>query len=393
MSGTPLAHNWYTLMHLLKRPDSPHLYFNLRLPKSSRFLRFSLHTVDRDKASKRALYLARKVKQWHWLGMDYEQIKRNAYEQAIKFRDDWLDEFFSEGGYALYSYDAKQLLAEHLGESVESGPQVELDLEETEEELLSRGVRPERKATTLRARIGKLQRQLLRAQQRLVSGLSTPDEVEDDLVDLLGAQLTIEALEQHRRPERVTELLNTTSQAASAAIAVDKVSSPSPKFSELYQGCVDNKKAETIANPLGQGTYDALRLAAEDFLWVFGDISLNAFKVKDAMHFRDVLLIGPSNRKKYPDLTPEAVLSGDAEFGKRMSATTVGERLLYVSQIFEYGVRFEYISKNPFKGITVQRDTPKMPAYSQEDLERIFKSPLFVSGSSYWKRSARQSHF
>ncbi|XZZ32346.1 hypothetical protein ACJJIO_05845 [Microbulbifer sp. TRSA005] len=144
--------------------------------------------------------------------MDYELIKRNAYEQAIKFRDDWLDEFFSEGGYALHSYDAKQLLAEHLGGSVESGPQVELDLVETEEEFLSSGVRPERTATALQARIGRLQRQLLRAQQRLVSGLSTPDEVEDDLADLLGAQLTIEALEQHRRPEGLTEILRAVSR-------------------------------------------------------------------------------------------------------------------------------------------------------------------------------------
>ncbi|WP_444899929.1 hypothetical protein ACJJIX_03635 [Microbulbifer sp. VAAC004] len=109
--------------------------------------------------------------------MDYELIKCNANEQAIKFRDDWLDEFLSKGGYALHSYDTKQFLAEYLGESVESGHQVQLDLEETEEEFLSSGVRPERKATTLQARIGRLQRQLLRAQRRLVSGLSIPNEV------------------------------------------------------------------------------------------------------------------------------------------------------------------------------------------------------------------------
>jgi len=99
VSGTQLVHICYTVMHLLQRPDSPYYYYNQRLPETRQLLRFSLHTAIHNAALKAAHAISRQVREWQRLGMDYRLIKKNAYEQALRFRDEWLEDFYSGGAY------------------------------------------------------------------------------------------------------------------------------------------------------------------------------------------------------------------------------------------------------------------------------------------------------
>jgi integrase len=119
---------------------------------------------------------------------------------------------------------------------------------------------------------------------------------------------------------------------------------------------------------------------------ILGDVPMAELDYKALSGWRDALLRFPSNYTKRPALrgkTIAEIASMDSDATKpHLSATSVNKMLTQTGAFLKWSVKRGYCGANYCEGLTIKRRGVKAEeereAYSEEDLLRLIRSPLYA---------------
>ena len=130
-----------------------------------------------------------------------------------------------------------------------------------------------------------------------------------------------------------------------------------------------------------------LKQEAQDRLFkdAFGaNTRFNSIDRDKARELLEILTRLPPNwTKRFPQMSARDVAKLDvSKVGKPMSATTANSYLAAFSSLLEFGVKEHILNRNPALNLRIasaepERKRKRLP-FSRDDLEKIFKAPLFT---------------
>lgn len=223
--------------------------------------------------------------------------------------------------------------------------------------------------------------------RKLLLGELQPDEVEDSLTFILYKTLQDKTYDEWRNPELIL-------REQSRAFAVPQEQGNTDRFSKHIEDFLGDKKA--TKKKLQKNSLDAYRDTFALFVDVMGDVVLSELTYKDGTAFRDQLMLVPTHRKKrkeYKDKSVAELIAMNIERSKCMSDRTISEHLMYLNAYLSWVVTAGVMRSNPFEKVTIEVAKNPYTPYTAEDLNTLFRSPLFVPGSQYFKRWARRSNW
>lgn len=125
-----------------------------------------------------------------------------------------------------------------------------------------------------------------------------------------------------------------------------------------------------------------------------GDRPISEITKNDLREFKELLRkIPPNYTKRFPKLS---LTEAAALRLKPISSKTANKILSSISGLFNWATKNGYCTDNPAKGIGIairQKPHEERNAFSDDDLNRIFSSPLYTGCASQSRRSAPGSNF
>jgi len=327
-------------MYILSRDNQ--LYFNRRI--AGGLLRISLRTRDKWVAQSRAMKLYILTDKCISESMNYSTIKTKARQQAKDMHNEWLLEHF-----AGLPVSDKELEQSHHEEDPEQDYVAEL-------------------------------------KRKLILGELLPDEVEDGLAFILYKAMQDKTFEEWRNPEHL--LLDTTEPQATATPPTTP-----DRISDNVDAFLADKQA---GRPISDKTVQAYRDSIQLFIDVMGNRTASELTYKDGTEFRDKLSQLPANRKKkklYRDKSITELLTLGVPSEDCLKSKTISDTIIYLKNYLSWLVKAGITKKNPFEGVTIDVTMKSYTAYTIDDLNTIFHSPLFVAESEHFKRNARRSYW
>ncbi len=306
-----------THMYLLKRGYS--YYFNRRV--RTNILRIALHTKDKSIARERVSHVYLVTNRCMRMGMTYTEIKQKALHEAERLHDEWLVEHLSGNPHS---------------EGDELGEEVATD----------------------------------RLRKRLILGELAADDLEDAIAFLRFVEMKRRTQDEWRDPKLLLKsistqpLINTvpTPQSEHVSFYVEDY------FSDMKEG----------KDSLTDATMEKYRVSVNDFIEIIGDKSVMDVDHKDGRYFREKLHCLPTHRTKtYKDKTASELFALKLPRDECLSKDTIKHRLNHVRRYLEWLVVRKFATDNPLKGVSVVSENKSYPAYTDDDLARLFKSPIY----------------
>lgn len=306
-------------MYLLKRGNT--YYFNRRI--RTKMLRLSLGLSKKSQANIIAARLFVFTNSCIRRGMNYEQIKLLAKEQAQRLHDEWLSKHFA--GHT-------------LSDSEEFGEQVSVD----------------------------------RLRKAIILGELPSDELQEALSYIGYFALRERTQEEWKSPQGVWDSFNHASlQGAGVALNTGPLSS---YLADYLSDLKANKES------LNESTLEKYRVAIMDFIEIVGDKKASEVDRSDGKDFRSKLLLMPIHRNKqegYKGKTVGELLAMNLPREQCLSTNSISHRLKHTRRFFEWLLDNKLIDHNPLKGVTIESTSQSYPPYTAEDLALIFKSPVY----------------
>lgn len=306
-------------MYLLKRGKT--YYFNRRI--DTKMLRLSLGLSIKSQANIIAARLFVFTNSCIRRGMNYEQIKLLAKEQAQRLHDEWLSGHFA--GKPLTD-------SEVLGEQISVG----------------------------------------RLRERIILGELPSDELQEALAYIAYFALRERTQEGWKSPEGVWDSLKHVSpQGSEVALNTGPLSS---YLADYLSDLKANKES------LSESTLDKYRVAIMDFIAIVGDKKVSEVDRSDGKDFRSKLLLIPAHRNKLQDYKGKTVgelLAMNLPREKCLSSDTISHRLKHTRRFFEWLLDSKLIDHNPLKSVAIESTSQSYLSYTAEDLALIFKSPVY----------------
>lgn len=185
---------------------------------------------------------------------------------------------------------------------------------------------------------------------------------------VVNAQRLIDEARQGRRPD-----LNTLSPDAPLSLPATGglFASDSPTISELTESYSQNQKLEGVS----QKTIDDKAAVANLLIRIVGDIPISEVSMSHAKSFRDTALkLPPMVTRLLKGKTLEQII---AQANKKISITTYNNYVKNLVTLFEYAIREEHISRNPFSNMKLkqrQKQNSFRSVFTPDELQRIFNS-------------------
>ena len=194
-----------------------------------------------------------------------------------------------------------------------------------------------------------------------------------------AAAATIERYKDN--PELIKALISANSSN-------QKQVTTSPRISEVVEGFLSDRARGRGIRP---ATADGYRQFVQAFIVVVGDMRVGEVSYDHATEFRDRLFSYPKNRNKsksYRDKTEAELAAMTIPKDDCLNGHTINNHIGHLKVLFGWLESKRTIERNPFKGVAVAYSAESYAEYSAGDLERIFSSPLWQSGSSYASRAS-----
>jgi len=331
-------------MFLIRRGNL--FYFNRRI--GERLLRFSLHINKRVIAQNRALRLSIFINRCKRKQMRYEDIKVLARRKAEELHDEWL--------------------TEHLNGKSSSRGQL---IDEEEQDRLEDYDIKER--------------------------LDTGEAKQDELVRLLGYSMFIQMKKETRKHWlNPALLLEATKDTQSPHTMQPSAVEPprAPKVSELLEEFLADKKGNKSS--ITENTLENYRVTIRDFCEITGDKPVNTITYQDGTNYRNTLLKLPTHRTKkkiYKNKSIEQLTALSLPRESCMSSKTIEDHLSNLKGYFVWLKHTQRITNNPIEGVRIESTTNSYKEYTEDDLKRIFQSPLYTPDHSYRKSYGTRSHW
>jgi len=169
-------------------------------------------------------------------------------------------------------------------------------------------------------------------------------------------------------------------------VAAGGPASSAPKISTILPGFKAFKRGGK--SDIQENTFDEYEMAISDFVFIVGDLQVDAITFANACYFRDTSQKLPKHRNKkavFIDKTCEELLALNTPESMNLSATTIDGRLGFLKTIFDWLVRSNQVSVNPFAGVSLSHEKKSYPLLTTADLATIFSSELYTD-SSYSRR-------
>ena len=199
---------------------------------------------------------------------------------------------------------------------------------------------------------------------------------------------------EYDRPGGYLSLLRGSTLPSSPTAGQREATSPGEPLSKLVREYIEDR----VKGKRWRG--DRTRLEAEGIFKLFlrivgspvsgGDRDIRTLERKDFAHFRDVLLLWPSNLnkrrefrgKKGEPLSVEQIL-GMGVKERLLSKTSINKHLMYVSAFIGWCVSSGHLDSDYSKGLTVRKqrvkESAEREAYDAEDIKRLFHSPIYTT--------------
>ncbi len=146
----------------------------------------------------------------------------------------------------------------------------------------------------------------------------------------------------------------------------------------------DREKTQGIT----EGTSSGYRSIVGLLIELEGDAQVDRVDPEIATGYRDKLLEFPKNPKKGKEYRgkngPELVAMEIPE-GDRLAPRTVNNHMVHLSTLWAWLVRKQYAAHNPFEGLGVAAVEKNYTPLEPEDLDVIFRSPLYTPESPYFR--------
>ena len=149
----------------------------------------------------------------------------------------------------------------------------------------------------------------------------------------------------------------------------------------------DREKTQGIT----EGTSSGYRNIVGLFIELEGDAQVGHVDPEIATGYRDKLMEFPKNPKKgreYREKTGPELVAMEIPEGDRLAPRTVNNHMVHLSTVWTWLVRKQYAARNPFEGLGVVAEEKNYTPFEPEDLDVIFRSPLYTHGSRYFRSRA-----
>lgn len=190
-------------------------------------------------------------------------------------------------------------------------------------------------------------------------------------------QAAAATLELHKdNPELIKALVSASSSG-------EKKASTSPRVSDVVEDFLSDRGR---GRGLRDTTADGYRQFVQAFVAVMGDMRVGEVSYDHATEFRDRLFSYPKHRnksKKYRDRTEAEPSAMKIPKDDCLHGHTISNHIGHLKVMFGWLESKRTIERNPFKGVEVAYGAESYAAYSADDLERIFSSPLWQPDSAY----------
>jgi integrase len=312
-------------MYLLKRGKT--YYFNRRV--RTKMLRLSLGLSNKPEANIIAARLFVFTNSCIRRGMNYEQIKSLAKEEAQRLHDEWLERHF---------------MGEPLSEAtIDHESEVQIDF-----------------------------------QKMLYEGLVAPDQIQDALAQVLYVSLREKTMGEWQRPDRILTALD-NSKAFVSSLPPEGLKPVSTFIDDYIQSRDESGRATT------EETKSKKRFEIAEFVKLIGDLPLSEIGIKQAEEFRRLLRKLPpnrENRKDFKEMSVKEILALDLPKDQCLSDTHVRRTLIGLNSYFTWLCNRKFISLNPFSDVTVSAETNSYVRFSVTDLSVLFKDGVYSLGDS-----------
>ncbi len=306
-------------MYLLKRGKT--YYFNRRI--RTKMLRLSLGLSNKSEANIIAARLFVFTNSCIRRGMNYEQIKSLAKEEAQRLHDEWLYEHFA---------------GNPLTEDQELGEEVTVD----------------------------------RIRKSLILGDLATDELEDALAYIGYSAMRIRTQSEWRNPNGILD-----SFVQGHAYSSPQITKSNPLSSYLDEYIADLKEGKESLN---ESSLEKYRIAISDFIEIVGDKVASDVDRADGKEFRSKLLLIPPHRNKakaFKGKTIAELVAMDLPRDNCLSTDTISHRLMHTKRFFEWLKDTKQIIDNPLNNVSIESISQSYPPYTEEDLAMLFKSPVY----------------
>ena len=179
----------------------------------------------------------------------------------------------------------------------------------------------------------------------------------------------------------------------------EKVTKGTP-ISEIYKAYRESEDVKSRGDLSRAKSLDEYAAQVKSFIEIIGDLPIETIKSAELSKFRDTLLQMPKSKaeKVRAMSVADQIAYAKAHNEKLKSPNTVKNALKKISGIFTYAVEIELIDVNPVARVKkpiakkVVEATELERGYSKQDLEAIFKHPIFTDKgahktygwASYW---------
>lgn len=155
------------------------------------------------------------------------------------------------------------------------------------------------------------------------------------------------------------------------------------RVSELLEEYIDTKKSQNSWK--SSKTEPDMRKTINRFIWIIGDREMSELENRGIFdeHMKKLVKLPADNATKprYRGKAYDEVIRIGQESGDKVYAVkTVNKALSNVSTLMSYGVEMGYLTKNQAMRFEVKdlRKNSGRKAYSSEDLQKLFTSPIYT---------------
>jgi site-specific recombinase XerD len=308
-------------MYILKRGNT--YYFNRRV--RTKTLRISLGITKKSEAHIIASRLFVFTNCYIRRGMNYEQIKLLAKQEAQRLHDEWLERHFNGGQLA----------------------QVNVEVEKLQQNEF---------------------------QELLYGGLVAPDQIQEILAQVLYVSLREKTTNEWQRPDSLLGSLTESTSAELPSASLEHVS----HYIDQYLQSRDESGEEVDGD-----TKTKKRNAVGEFVAIVGDLPLNEINITHSEEFRRVMRGLPPKRatsKQFKGMSVKQILALELPKDQCFSDThvkrTLGELKSYFTWLFNRSV----VTVNPFSDVTVSAEVNSYVRFKGDDLATLFKGGIYELG-------------
>jgi integrase len=124
-------------------------------------------------------------------------------------------------------------------------------------------------------------------------------------------------------------------------------------------------------------------------------IAARAIAVADMRNYKNALIETPSNYAlRFPGMILPKAIEANKKLAKpfpTLNANTINEKWLsHISTILGWATKNGYVDQNPARGIKIDKgksfEAPSRVGFTGDDLQRLFRTPLFADPSKYESR-------